>query len=122
MPTKLCSSPRRTSPICATPKLLDTIRAARPHDAKPKLVLNFVGVPKRPEIAAADFAKAVDLEPIGLINFEPKLFGTAANNGQMIAEVEPTSKTNETILELARAVTGRPDMPRPRRTFSSRSS
>ncbi|MEI9916429.1 MAG: hypothetical protein WDN29_12220 [Methylovirgula sp.] len=38
-----------------TKSLLDTIRAARPHDAKPKLVLNFVGVPKRPEIAAADF-------------------------------------------------------------------
>ncbi len=93
-----------------TKSLLDTIRAARPHDAKPKLVLNFVGVPKRPEIAAADFAKAVDLEPTGIINFEPKLFGTGANNGQMIAEVEPTSKASETILDLARAVTGRPDM------------
>jgi pilus assembly protein CpaE len=90
--------------------LLDTIRAARPHDAKPKLILNFVGVPKRPEIAAADFAKAVDLEPTGLIGFEPKLFGTAANNGQMIAEVEPASKAHETILDLARVVTGRPDM------------
>jgi pilus assembly protein CpaE len=90
--------------------LLDTIRAARPNDAKPKLILNFVGVPKRPEIAVSDFAKAVDLEPLGLINFEPKLFGTAANNGQMIAEVEPASKINETILELARVVTGRPDI------------
>ncbi len=28
----------------------------------------------------------------------------------MIAEVEPTSKASETILDLARAVTGRPDM------------
>jgi len=90
--------------------LLDTMRAARPNDAKPKLLLNFVGVPKRPEISAGDFAKAVDLEPLGLINFEPKLFGTAANNGQMIAEVEPASKANETILELARAVTGRAEI------------
>jgi pilus assembly protein CpaE len=90
--------------------LLDTMRAARPNDAKPKLLLNFVGVPKRPEIAAGDFAKAVDLEPLGMINFEPKLFGTAANNGQMIAEVEPASKINETILELARAVTGRAEI------------
>jgi pilus assembly protein CpaE len=87
--------------------LLDTVRTARPNDSKPKLVFNFVGVPKRPEIAIADFAKAVDLEPAGVINFDPKLFGTAANNGQMIAEVEPASKANETIAELARIVTGR---------------
>lgn len=90
--------------------LLDTIRAARPNDAKPRLILNFMGVPKRPEIAVADFAKAVDLEPQGFINFEPKLFGTAANNGQMIAEVDPANKINETISELARAVTGRTEI------------
>ena len=87
--------------------LLDTVRAARPNDAKPKLVFNLVGVPKRPEIAIADFAKAVDVEPAGVITFDPKLFGTSANNGQMIAEVEPASKANETISELARIVTGR---------------
>ncbi|WP_297296322.1 CtpF protein [uncultured Methylovirgula sp.] len=97
--------------------LLDTIRAARPNDAKPKLILNFVGVPKRPEIAASDFAKAVDLDPMGLIGFEPKLFGTAANNGQMIAEVEPASKINETILELARAVTGRAEIRKARKNL-----
>jgi pilus assembly protein CpaE len=90
--------------------MLDTIRAARPNDAKPRLVLNLVGIPKRPEIAINDFAKAVDLEPAGIINFEPKLFGTAANNGQMIAEVEPASKVNETIAELARIVTGRSEI------------
>ena len=97
--------------------LLDTIRAARPNDANPKLILNFVGVPKRPEIAASDFAKAVDLDPMGLIGFEPKLFGTAANNGQMIAEVEPASKINETILELARAVTGRAEIRKARKNL-----
>jgi pilus assembly protein CpaE len=87
--------------------LIDTVRAVRPNDAKPKLVFNLVGVPKRPEVAIGDFVKAVDLEPAGVISFDPKLFGTAANNGQMIAEVEPASKANETIAELARLVTGR---------------
>ncbi len=97
--------------------LLDTIRAARPNDAKPRLILNFMGVPKRPEIAVADFAKAVDLEPQGFINFEPKLFGTAANNGQMIAEVDPSNKINETISELARAVTGRAEIRKAKKTL-----
>jgi pilus assembly protein CpaE len=87
--------------------LVDTLRTARPNDAKPRLVFNLVGVPKRPEISIGDFVKAIDLEPSGVINFEPKLFGTASNNGQMIAEVEPASKANETISELAKIVTGR---------------
>ena len=33
-------------------------------------------------------AKAVDMSAEAVIPFEPKLFGTAANNGQMIVEVE----------------------------------
>jgi pilus assembly protein CpaE len=89
--------------------ILDTVSAARPNDGRPKLVMNAVGVQKRPEISISDFAKAVDLDPVAIIPFDPKLFGTAANNGQMIAEVEPANKINETINELARIVTGRTD-------------
>jgi len=87
--------------------ILDTIRAARPNDGRPKLVMNMLGVPKRPEIAVGDFAKAVDIDPIAAIAFDPKLFGTAANNGQMISEIEPAHKINEIIKELARISTGR---------------
>ncbi len=93
------------------------MRAARQHDDKPRLVMNNVGVQKRPEIALADFAKAVDLEPTATIPFEPKLFGTAANNGQMIAEVEPASKVNETIAELCRIVTGRAELRKAKKTL-----
>jgi len=100
-----------------TKSLLDTMRAGRQHDGKPYLVLNNIGIAKRPEIAVADFGKAVDLEPTATISFEPKLFGTAANNGQMIAEVEPTSKVNETISELARLVTGRAEIRKTKRTI-----
>lgn len=100
-----------------TKSLLDTMRTARQNDGKPKLVLNNIGVPKRPEIAVNDFAKAVDLEPTATIAFEPRLFGTAANNGQMIAEVEPASKVNETIAELARIVTGRAEVRKSKRNL-----
>lgn len=98
-----------------TKSLLDTMRTARQHDGKPRLVINNVGIPKRPEIAIADFAKAVDLDPSAIIPFEPKLFGTAANNGQMIAEVEPGSKINETVAELGRMVTGRAEIKKAKR-------
>ena len=87
--------------------LLDVLRAARPNDHKPRLVLNSVGVLKRPEIEISDFAKAVEADPIGVIPFDAKLFGTATNNGQMIAEVDAAAKTAEILAEIGRAMMGR---------------
>ena len=90
--------------------LVDALRSARPNDRLPKLLLNNVGVPRRPEIAVGEFAKAIELEPCAIIPFEPKLFGTAANNGQMLAEIEPTSKIVEIFDDLARLLIGRVNM------------
>lgn len=70
-----------------TKSIVEFLRKARPHDAPPKLVLNQVGMSKRPEIKTADFAKAVGFDPVATISFDPKLFGNAANNGQMIFDI-----------------------------------
>jgi pilus assembly protein CpaE len=70
-------------------------------------VLNLTGIPKRPEIATAEFAKALGTQLTSIIPFDAQLFGMAANNGQMIAEVQPSGKTAENFVELARATTGR---------------
>ena len=64
-------------------------------------------MPKRPEITPADFAKALEDPPLAVIPFEPQLFGTAANNGQMIAEVSASHKTAEMFRQLAQILTGR---------------
>jgi pilus assembly protein CpaE len=96
---------------------VEVMRAARPNDARPRLVLNFVGVPKRPEISTDDFVKAVEIELAASIPFEPKLFGTAANNGQMIAEVDAAHKIVESFSDLARIVTGRAEARRGKRNL-----
>ena len=70
-----------------TKSLVDILNKARPNDAPLKLILNQVGMSKRPEIKAAEFAEAVGLNPVVVIPFDPKLFGNASNNGQMIADV-----------------------------------
>jgi pilus assembly protein CpaE len=93
--------------------LIDYLKAARVNDQRPFYVLNQVGVPKRPEIKPADFAKALDGEPAAIIGFEPHLFGTAANNGQMIAEIAANHKVAETFRQLAQLVTGRSESKRP---------
>ena len=87
--------------------LIDHLKAARPNDAEPKLVLNMVGVPKRPEIPVKDFAGAIGAEPVLVLPFDPHLFGTATNNGQMLAEAAADSKCAMGIDHLAMQLTGK---------------
>ncbi len=96
--------------------LHDLLKAARPNDQLPRYCLNKVGIPKRPEIKAADFAKALESEPVAIIPFEPQVFGAAANNGQMIAEISANHRTAEMFRQLAQQLTGRSE---PRKQRSS---
>jgi pilus assembly protein CpaE len=94
--------------------LMDLMRQSRPNDAHPHYCLNLVGVPKRPEIKLADFSKALEAEPAAVIPFEPQMFGAAANNGQMIAEVASGHRAAETFRQLAQLMTGRAEQKRAR--------
>ncbi len=97
--------------------LVDLLRAARPNDAMPRLILNQVGLPKRPEIEAAEFAKALGVEVMSSIPFDAQLFGTAANNGQMIAEVQAGSKVADVFVQIGTALTGRGEQKRGKRSL-----
>ncbi|MGH6926582.1 MAG: AAA family ATPase [Propylenella sp.] len=95
--------------------IVDLLRAARPNDTPPKLILNQVGVPKRPEIKPDDFAAALQIAPIATIPFDPLLFGTAANNGQMIAEASAKTAVADAFTDIAQVVTGRKELKKARR-------
>ncbi len=102
-----------------TKNLYDFLKAARPNDRLPHYCLNQVGVPKRPEIKIADFAKALEDEPVAIIPFEPQIFGAAANNGQMIAEISSGHRTAETFRQLAQRLTGRGELKKQRSSLLS---
>lgn len=87
--------------------IIDELKAQRPNDAPPKLVVNMMGVPKRPEIPPKDFAAAIDVEPSIVLPFDPQLFGTASNNGQMISETDAAAESSVAIDQLAALLTGR---------------
>jgi pilus assembly protein CpaE len=95
--------------------IVEFLMQARPNDAPPKLVLNLVGVPKRPEINIAEFSAALRLEPIAAIAFNSALFGTAANKGQMVASVSARSPACDAFAEIARVISGRSDAKAQRR-------
>lgn len=90
--------------------LLDTLTLARPNDPRPRLVINQVGLAKRPEISVLEFAKALDCMPLASIAFDAALFGTANNNGQMIAEIQAKSKAADAFLDMAKALMGRQEV------------
>ena len=101
--------------ITATPELpalrnaknlVDMLKAARPNDKPPRLILNQVGVPKRPEIPVNDFAKAIGIQPSAVIPHDPQSFGMAQGNGQMVFEVAPKSKSAEVLGDFARNLAG----------------
>lgn len=95
--------------------IVDFLRQARPNDAAPKLILNQVGVPKRPEIKPDDFAAALQVTPIAVIPFDPLLFGTASNNGQMIAEASAKTVVSDAFADVAQVVTGRKELKKARK-------
>ncbi|MES1989427.1 MAG: AAA family ATPase [Pseudomonadota bacterium] len=106
--------------ITATPDLaslrnakniIDLAKQTRSNDGMPHLVINQVGVPKRPEIPVKDFAEAIGIEPTLVLPFNPGLFGAAANNGQMIEELDAKSKATEGMRYLAKQLCGREPTP-----------
>jgi pilus assembly protein CpaE len=100
-----------------TKNLYDLLKTARPNDRPPLYCLNQVGIPKRPEISANEFAKAIETQPIVSIPFDPQMFGSAANNGQMIAEIAASHRTTEMFLQIAQRLTGRGEAKKPRKSF-----
>ncbi len=95
--------------------LFDLVRQARPNDDPPKVVVNMAGCPKKPDIPLKDFADALGAAP--LLPFDPALFGKAANNGQMISEVDPKSRPAEGFAHLASVLAGRAAAPVKRKSL-----
>jgi pilus assembly protein CpaE len=99
--------------------MLNMLKASRPNDRAPQYCLNQVGMPRRPEINARGFVKAIESPPIATIPFDSRLFGMAANNGQMIAEISANHRTAKIFLQMAQRLTGRGEVKKPRGSFFS---
>ena len=78
-------------------------------------------MPGRPEIPVKDFANALGYEPALVLPFDAKLFGQAANNGQMVQELSPKAKVAEGLMQFAQVLSRReaPVAPKARPSASS---
>jgi pilus assembly protein CpaE len=82
--------------------ILDALKPAR--RAPPHLVINMADMPGRSGLSLKEF----DLDPVEAITFEPSLFGSAANNGQMIEEVSPRATAARQFRAMAFRLTHQP--------------
>jgi pilus assembly protein CpaE len=98
-----------------TKNLIDALKKIRPNDFEPRLILNQVGVPKRPEIKPADFYEPLDLEPVAIIPFDPVIFGNAANNGRMLGEADANHPSVKIINDMVHILTGRAEARKPKK-------
>lgn len=102
--------------ITATPDLanlrnakniVDLLSQSRQNDKSPHLVLNMSKMPKRPEIDKKEFEKALGISVTSDIEFDIEAFGQASNNGQMLEELNPKSKSATAFRALAMALSRR---------------
>jgi pilus assembly protein CpaE len=93
--------------------LIDMLKAARSNDKAPDLVLNQMGIPKRPEISAVEFGKAVGLPVSHVIPHDPHTFGTAQGNGKMVFEVGAKTKAAEVMSQIAAKLAGQDKAQKP---------
>jgi pilus assembly protein CpaE len=96
--------------------IVDLLQQSRRNDSKPRLVMNMVNMPKRPEISVKEFESAIGLKAISIIDFDSETFGQAANNGQMIEELSAKARSAAAFREIAMAVSNRRDTQPPKKS------
>ncbi|MBF0168079.1 MAG: hypothetical protein HQL45_10655 [Alphaproteobacteria bacterium] len=87
--------------------LAELLGELRGDGSKPKLILNRVDSTRKTQLTAKDFQEATGLEPLQLVANDRALFETAANNGQMAGEVNPSHKAVDSLKALALALGAR---------------
>ena len=87
-----------------TKNLFDYLKAERPNDGLPILILNKTGRSKTHEISVKDFGAAVGIDPSLVIGFDPDSFFEAANDGKMLTEVKSAAATVNGLTYIANRI------------------
>jgi pilus assembly protein CpaE len=87
--------------------IIDLLKTARKNDVHPHLILNMANVAKRQEISVKEFEQALDSKVLAVVDYDCETFSQAANNGQMLQELNSKAKAVEKFHEVAFKLTRR---------------
>ena len=99
--------------------MLDLLKAARPNDRMPLYCLNQVGCRSGPRSTRATSPRRSRASRSPRSRSIRRCSASAANNGQMIAEISANHRTTEMFLQIAQRLTGRGETKKPRASFLS---
>jgi len=87
--------------------IVEVLNKERGEESKVKVVLNHSGLSRKTEVPAKEFEEAMGVAPVAMVPHDVIVFGQAANNGQMLGDVNRKHKAVESYIALAKALTGR---------------
>jgi pilus assembly protein CpaE len=87
--------------------IVDWMRSRRGDQANVRLVLNKLDASKKTQLSVKDFQESLRLAPIGVLQFEPQVFGQLSNNGQVFGEGARSDKSAAIFRQLASALGAR---------------
>ncbi len=90
-----------------TKNMLDFLKEKRMNDTKAKIILNQVGIPKKPEIPVKEFMNALGTQVEYILPFDSNTVGVAENNADILYNIAPRSKLVSGIEEIAMNITGK---------------
>ena len=99
--------------------MLEALATIRGKKSQPRLILNKVGKSTKTELSENNFKNTLHLAPDVLIPYDPNLFGSAMNNGDIISNINNKSKVALAIKELAALVSGNTAMVESKRKLFS---
>ena len=90
-----------------TKNILDFLGTGRGVDAPTRLVFNRVGASRKTELGIKDSQGAIDQAPLLSIPYDPVIFGTAMNNGELVSEANRSHRITQRFKLLGETVSGR---------------
>ena len=101
-----------------TKNMLEFLEDGRGVDTPARLLLNKIGASKKTELRVKDFETAVERVPLFSIQYEPIVFGTAMNNGELVVTANKHGKVTQKLLRLSKEISGRLDPEKSRPSYS----
>ena len=101
-----------------TKNMLEFLEDGRGVDTPARLLLNKIGASKKTELRVKDFETAVERVPLLSIQYEPIVFGTAMNNGELVVTANKHGKVTQKLMRLSKEISGRLDPEKGRRSYS----
>lgn len=99
--------------------MLEVLSTKRGKNAPARLIFNKVGKSAKTELSDKNFKKTLHAEPEIMIPYDPHLFGSALNNGEIPSKMDEKSKVAIAIKALAALVSGKAPVEKPKKSLFS---